>query len=30
LSKAKTIEAIVSDRLANPHKQGFNINHNKG
>jgi len=30
LSKAKTIEAIVSDRLANPHKQGFNINLNKG
>jgi len=29
LSKAKTIEAIVSDRLANPHKQGFKIGENK-
>jgi len=23
LSKAKTIEALVSDRIANPHKQGM-------
>jgi len=22
LSKAKTVEALVSDRIANPHKQG--------
>ena len=30
LSKAKTVEALVSDRIANPHKQnGFHKEENK-